>query len=61
MVYLLNTLLDNEGNILIPGLLENIVPVTEAEQQMYESIDFDVDEFQADIGAYELRSTDKVR
>lgn len=50
LVYLLNTLVDVNGKILIPGVLDEVAPLTEAEKKMYETIDFDVDDYCEDLG-----------
>jgi len=54
LIYMMNQLIDSEGNILIPGILDNVAPITKAEEAMYNAIDFDMTEFQSEIGIIEL-------
>lgn len=61
LVYLLNTLLDCNGEILIPGIHDDVEPLTKDELQIYEEINFDVKEFKNFIGCNKLRhQEDKV-
>lgn len=46
--------MDKKGKILIPGINEAVAPVTSEEQQLYDHIDFDLDEFARDVGAETL-------
>ncbi|KAG0714538.1 Cytosolic non-specific dipeptidase [Chionoecetes opilio] len=50
LVYLMNTLLDGKGNILIPGLMDEVAPLTSEEQKLYADIDFDVEDYRKDLG-----------
>ena len=43
LIYLLNTLLDNKGQILIRGIMEDVASVTDEEVETYKNIDFDVE------------------
>jgi len=61
LIYLMNTLLDKDGNILIPGIMDDVPPVTPEELETYKNIDFDVNEYRGDIGCSKLlRNEDKV-
>jgi nonspecific dipeptidase len=60
LIYLLNSLVDAEGNVLVQGLLDDVTPLTGPEEDLYASIDFDINDFQDDIGVYDLRTQDKV-
>ena len=42
-IYMMNTLVDNKGNILIPGIMDDVAPVADEESATYGSIDFDLD------------------
>ncbi|XP_045132467.1 cytosolic non-specific dipeptidase-like [Portunus trituberculatus] len=50
LIYLMNTLLDNKGNILIPGLMDEVAPLTSEEEKLYADIDFDVEDYRRDLG-----------
>ncbi|KAL7635432.1 UNVERIFIED_CONTAM: hypothetical protein RMT77_014501 [Armadillidium vulgare] len=54
LMYMMNTLIDAKGNILIPGIMDDVVKVTSEEEKLYEKIDFDVEEYRKDIGAPKL-------
>ena len=42
LVYLMSTLTDVNGKILVPGALDEVAPLTEEEKKIYDDIDFDV-------------------
>ncbi|KAE8598220.1 hypothetical protein XENTR_v10016755 [Xenopus tropicalis] len=44
LVYLLANLIDSSGHILIPGICDDVAPLTEEERRLYENIDFDLEE-----------------
>lgn len=54
LVYLLNTLVDKNGKILIPGLYKEVAPIMEGEDEIYKKIDFDVAEYRANVGCERL-------
>lgn len=54
------SLLDRTGKILIPGLSEAVAPVTQEELQLYDEIDFDLEEYAKDVGAETLLHSCKV-
>ncbi|XP_077886001.1 cytosolic non-specific dipeptidase isoform X2 [Ictidomys tridecemlineatus] len=54
LIALMGSLMDNKGKILIPGVNEAVAPVTREEHELYEHIDFDLDEFAKDVGAETL-------
>jgi len=54
LIYMMNTLVDNKGNILIPGIMDDVAPLTDEESATYDSIDFDLGHFQNDIGCQKL-------
>lgn len=41
LIYLLNNLVDLKGNILIPGINDKVLPLTDDERSTYTDIDFD--------------------
>lgn len=54
LVYLLNTLVDKDGKILIPGIYDEVAKLTPEEQAMYKTIEFDVKEYRESLGAPRL-------
>ena len=54
LVYLLNTLVDVNGRILVDGIYENVPEVTPDEIKIYNNIEFDVDEYRSAIGCKKL-------
>jgi nonspecific dipeptidase len=48
---LLAKIVDSNGNILIPGISENVRKLTEEEKQLYGPIDFDPEAFRREAGA----------
>lgn len=42
LIALLDTLVDNKGRILIPGIYDSVAELTEKEKKLYEPIDFDL-------------------
>jgi len=54
LVYLLNTLVDKDGKILINDIYKEVANLTPEERKIYESVHFDVNEYRANIGAPKL-------
>jgi len=54
LIYLMNTLLDKDGKILVEGLMDSVAPVTPEEMATYKDIDFDVKDFQTDLQTNKL-------
>lgn len=62
LIYLMNTLVDVEGKILIDGIYDNVASITNAELKSYEDIEFDVDEFRQSVGTSKLaHKEDKIK
>ena len=47
---MMNQLVDEDGNILVEGLMDSVAPLTDEEREKYVNIDFDVEEYRGDIG-----------
>lgn len=41
LIYLLDTLVDKDGKILITDIYKSVAPLLESEKQLYDNIDFD--------------------
>ncbi|XP_030385863.1 cytosolic non-specific dipeptidase [Scaptodrosophila lebanonensis] len=54
LCYLLSSLVDKDTNILVPGVERDIAPQLHNEQEIYEKIDFEVDEYKKDVGVERL-------
>lgn len=54
LISLMGCLVDKKGKILIPGINEAVAPVTDEEYELYDHIDFDMEEFAKDVGAVTL-------
>jgi len=51
LIQLLATLVDNKGNIKVPGIMDDVEQVKSNESEIYDKIDFDIKEYQASIGS----------
>lgn len=40
LISVLNGLVDNRGKIAIPGIYDDVLPLTDEERKLYETIDF---------------------
>lgn len=54
LIYLLNTMVDKDGRILIDGIYDDVAPLRENEHLTYQNISFDVNEYRKDIGCQKL-------
>lgn len=59
LIYLLNTLVDKDGKILIPGLYNEVAPLTDKEKSIYGKITFDVNDYRTDVGCSRLLHKEK--
>ncbi|KAF8645662.1 hypothetical protein AX16_007658 [Volvariella volvacea WC 439] len=60
LITLLGKLVDNKGNILIPGVEDMVAAATEEEKQIYERLDYSVADVEESVGAPIALSDDKV-
>lgn len=51
LMYLMNTLVDVNGKILVDGIYDLVAPVSDEEQALYKDIDFDPEDYRKDVGA----------
>ncbi|CAI9573456.1 unnamed protein product [Staurois parvus] len=49
LIFLMGSLMDKKGKILIPGINEAVAPLAIEEKEIYEKIDFDLEDFAKDI------------
>ncbi|XP_078543961.1 beta-Ala-His dipeptidase-like isoform X1 [Lissotriton helveticus] len=59
MVALLGKLVDSSGRILIPGIYDNVAPLTKEEKKLYENIEFDLEEHKNNTGVTKFRQDTK--
>lgn len=45
VVYMLNTLVDKDGKILVTDMYKDVAPIFDGEKEMYEKIAFDPEEY----------------
>lgn len=50
LTWILNQLVDIKGTILIPGIMDDVPPVSDEEKAIYEAIEFDLKSFKKDCG-----------
>ncbi len=50
LVWMMNQLIDEDGKILIEGLMDTVAPLTKEEESKYVNIDFDPEVYKSDIG-----------
>ncbi|XP_028673047.1 beta-Ala-His dipeptidase-like isoform X1 [Erpetoichthys calabaricus] len=54
LIALLDSLVDAKGQILVPGIYDDVAPLTEEERKLYENIQFDLEEYKNNIGVTRL-------
>ncbi|KAF6019097.1 CNDP2 [Bugula neritina] len=54
LIHMMDQLVDKDGKLKIPGIYDDVAVLTTAEAKLYESIDFDPEDFRKDIGANKL-------
>ncbi|XP_069476833.1 beta-Ala-His dipeptidase-like isoform X3 [Ambystoma mexicanum] len=59
LVALLAKLVDPSGRILIPGIYDDVAPLTEEEKKLYENIEFDLEEHKNATGVTKFRQATK--
>lgn len=58
LIYLMNTLVDVNGRILVPGLYDEVAAEHPTESALYDAIAFDVPTYKEDLGATRLLHND---
>lgn len=59
LVSLMGSLVDVKGKIQVPGVMDDVAQLTEAEQQVYKPIEFDMEDYRKDIGHTKLTHASK--
>lgn len=59
LVWILSQLATQDGKILIEGLADLVAPVTDEERVLYETIDFDPEDYRKDIGVNQLTTENR--
>lgn len=54
LIKLMSTLVDSQGNILVPGIMDQVASLTPEESKLYENIDFNIEEYKKDVGVTKL-------
>merc|ERR1719362_1261917 len=54
LVRLLASLVDSKGNILVPGTMDSVAPLSDTEKKLYEAIDFSLDAHKQACGVKRL-------
>lgn len=54
LIMLMGSLMDQKGRILVPGISEAVASVTDEELELYDKIDFDLEEYARDVGTETL-------
>lgn len=57
LIQIMSTLVDSSGKILIDGIMDDVVPVTEKEMQSYKQVEFDVESYKTDAGVASVTNT----
>uniref|UniRef100_A0A8C5MAR7 Carnosine dipeptidase 1 n=1 Tax=Leptobrachium leishanense TaxID=445787 RepID=A0A8C5MAR7_9ANUR len=62
LVYILANLVDSSGQILIPGMYDDVAPLTKEEQKLYDDIEFDLEEHKNSscVDTYLYNTSDEV-
>lgn len=60
LVHLFSKLTDENGHILIPGVMDHVKPFNTEERRMLESLDFCPNAYKEEVGTSKLRFGDKV-
>ncbi|KJH53653.1 peptidase dimerization domain protein [Dictyocaulus viviparus] len=59
LLWVMSQLTSVDNRILIPGIYHDVAPMTNVESDLYDKIDFDINEFRKSIGAKKLLTEDK--
>jgi len=54
LIHLMSSLVNPKGEILVPGLMDDVAKLTEEEAALYKDIDFDMEDYRSDLGAKKL-------
>ncbi|XP_078543959.1 cytosolic non-specific dipeptidase-like [Lissotriton helveticus] len=54
LIYLLDTLVNSSGHILVTGIYDAVAPLTEEEKKLYAKTTFNLEDYKADVGTSKL-------
>jgi len=54
LINLMGSLVNPKGEILVPGLMDDVAKLTDEEAALYKDIDFDMEDYRKDLGAKKL-------
>lgn len=60
LIYLLNSLTNSSGKILVPGIYDDVLPESSDEISLYENINFSVKSFKEAVGCEKIIHENKV-
>jgi nonspecific dipeptidase len=61
LILLMSKLVDNKGKILVPGVMDDVAPLTPEEEKLYHQIEFDCEKYSREVGTSRLIHCDKVK
>ncbi|KAK5641500.1 hypothetical protein RI129_010047 [Pyrocoelia pectoralis] len=61
LVYLLDSLVDKDGKLLITDIYKDVIPLQPEEETIYAKIDFNVEDYSRTVNATKLLHNDKVK
>ena len=47
LVHLMSSLVNPQGEITVPGIMDDVLPETPEEQELYKTIDFDLEDYKS--------------
>jgi len=59
LAHIISALVEPNGKIKVPGVMDQVDPVTDAEMETYKNIDFNIEDFRGDLNAAKLTEDNK--
>lgn len=57
LVHVMAKLVDSQGKILVPGMMDDVAPVTDHELESYKQVEFDIETYKKDAGVDGVTNT----